>query len=89
MKIIIELYGASKDLSPKNKIEIELKNNSKVKDLRDELFRFIDKEHSGYKNFYNIIKSSAFCSENNEIIHDDYLIAKEQKISIIPPIGGG
>ena len=38
---------------------------------------------------YNIIKSSAFCSENNEIIHDDYLIAKEQKISIIPPIGGG
>ena len=30
MKILIELYGASKDLSPRNKIEIELKNNNIV-----------------------------------------------------------
>ena len=28
-------------------------------------------------------------SENNEIISDNYKITKDQKIGIIPPIGGG
>ena len=89
MKIKIELYGASKDLSSENVIELELKNNSHIKDLRNELIKFIDKKHKGNKNFHQIVKSSAFCSENDEIIHDDYLISKDQKISIIPPIAGG
>ena len=89
MKIKIELYGASKDLSSENIIELELKNNSHIKDLRNELIKFIDKKHKGNKNFHQIVKSSAFCSENDEIIQDDYLISKDQKISIIPPIAGG
>ena len=89
MKIKIELYGASKDLSSETVIELELKNNSHIKDLRNELIKFIDKKHKGNKNFHQIVKSSAFCSENDEIIHDDYLISKDQKISIIPPIAGG
>ena len=36
-----------------------------------------------------IVESSAFCSEDNEIINDNYRITKDQKIGIIPPIGGG
>ena len=36
-----------------------------------------------------IVESSAFCSENNNIINDNYKITKDQKIGIIPPIGGG
>ena len=71
MKILIELYGASKDLSPRNKIEIELKNNSKVKDLRNELFKFVDKEHSGNKNFYNIINK--FTHSFNDIISRSFI----------------
>ena len=89
MKIKIELYGASKDLSSENVIELKLKNNSHIKDLRNELIKFIDNKHKGNKNFHQIVKSSAFCSESDEIIHDDYLISKDQKISIIPPIAGG
>ena len=89
MKIEIELYGASKDFSPKNIIKLELKNNSRIKDLRNELIKFIDKNHNGNNNFCQIIKSSAFCSEDNNIVHDDYLISKDQKIAIIPPIAGG
>ena len=89
MKIKIELYGASKDFSPENIIELDLKSNSHIKDLRNELIKFIDKRHSGNKNFHQIVKSSAFCLEDNEIVHDDYLISKEQKIAIIPPIAGG
>ena len=89
MKIEIELYGASKDFSSENIIKLDLKNNSRIKDLRNELIKFIDKNHNGNNNFCQIIKSSAFCSEDNNIVHDDYLISKEQRIAIIPPITGG
>ena len=41
------------------------------------------------KAFIKIVKSSVFCSENNKIISDNYKITKDQKIGIIPPIGGG
>ena len=54
-----------------------------------ELIKFIDKKHNGNNNFCQIVKSSAFCSEDNNIVHDDYLISKEQRIAIIPPIAGG
>ena len=89
MKIEIELYGASKDFSSENIIELDLKNNSRIKDLRNELIKFIDKKHNGNNNFCQIVKSLAFCSEDNNIVHDDYPISKEQKIAIIPPIAGG
>ena len=41
------------------------------------------------QDFIKIVNSSVFCSEENEIISDNYKITKEQKIGIIPPIGGG
>ena len=37
MKIKLELFGASKDLSDKEFLEIDLKKNSSIKDLRNEL----------------------------------------------------
>ena len=89
MKIEIELYGASKDFSSENIIKLNLKNNSRIKELRNELIKFIEEKHNGNNNFCQIVKSSAFCSEDNNIVHDDYLISKEQKIAIIPPIAGG
>jgi molybdopterin converting factor small subunit len=89
MKIKVELYGASKDFSPKSTIDLDLKSNSRIKDLRKELIKFINIKHNGNKNFCQIVTSSAFCSEDNNIVHDDHLISKEQKIAIIPPIAGG
>ena len=44
---------------------------------------------SNAENFIKIVKSSVFCSEKNKIISDNYKITKDQKIGIIPPIGGG
>ena len=89
MKIKVELYGASKDFSSENTIDLDLKNNSRIKDLRKELIKFINIKHNGNKNFCQIVTPSAFCSEDNNIVHDDHLISKEQKIAIIPPIAGG
>ena len=89
MKIKLELFGASRDLSDKDHLEIEIQNKASIDDLRKEIIRYINKNFQGNENFIKVVKSSAFCSENNEIISDNYKITKDQKISIIPPIGGG
>ena len=89
MKIILELFGASRDFSEKDHLEIEIQNKASIDDLRNEIIRYIDKNFQGNENFIKVVKSSAFCSENNEIISDNYKITKDQKIGIIPPIGGG
>ena len=89
MKIKLELFGASRDFSDNDHLEIEVQDKASVEDLRNEIIKFIDKNFSGNENFIKVVKSSAFCSENNEIISDNYKITKNQKIGIIPPIGGG
>ena len=89
MKIKLELFGASRDFGDKDHLEFEIEEKSSVNDLRNEIIKYIDIDFGGNKNFIKIVKSSAFCSENNEIISDNYKITKDQKIGIIPPIGGG
>ena len=89
MKIKIELFGASREFSKNNLIEFEIKNNATVKDIRDEMINYLEINFDGNKNFKKIVETSAFCSENNNIISDNYKIKKDEKIAIIPPIGGG
>ena len=89
MKIKLELFGASRDFNDNGHLEIEVQDKASIDDLRNEIIKHIDKNFSGNENFIKIVKSSAFCSENNEIISDNYKITKDQKIGIIPPIGGG
>ena len=89
MKIKLELFGASRDFSDNDHLEINVQNKASLGDLRNEIIKYIDKNFSGNENFIKVVKSSAFCSENNEIISDNYKITKDQKIGIIPPIGGG
>ena len=89
MKIKLELFGASRDFSDNDHLDIEVQDKASVEDLRNEIIKFIDKNFSGNENLIKVVKSSAFCSENNEIISDNYKITKDQKIAIIPPIGGG
>ena len=89
MKIKLELFGASRDFSQKDHLELEVQDKASIQDLRKEIIQYLDKNFKGNESFINIAKSSAFCSENNEIISDNYKITKNQKIAIIPPIGGG
>ena len=89
MKIQLELFGASKDFSKNDVLEFNFNEKSSIKDLRKQIIDYIDKNFEGNKNFKKIVETSAFCSEDNNIISDNYKITKDQKISIIPPIGGG
>ena len=89
MKIKLELFGASRDFSNKDFLEFDIKQKIEIKDFRKEIINYLDKNFKDNGNFITIVKTSAFCSEDNNIINDDFKIIKDQKIGIIPPIGGG
>jgi molybdopterin converting factor small subunit len=89
MKIKIELFGASRDFSNQDLLEFNVNSHSTIKDIRKKLLNYLDINFNGNENFKKIVNSSAFCSENNNIISDNYKITKNEKIAIIPPIGGG
>ena len=89
MKIKLELYGASRDFSNKDHLEFDLKEKINIKDFRKEIINYLELNFKGSDNFKKIVETSSFCSEDNNVINDDYKISKNQKIGIIPPIGGG
>ena len=89
MKITVELFGASRDFSNKDYLEFIIKDQLEIKDLRKEIIDYLEENFKGNESFKKIVEDSAFCSENNNIIEDNYKITKDQKIGIIPPIGGG
>ena len=89
MKIKLELFGASREFSNKDYLEFEIKEKTEIKDFRKELTNYLEKNFKGNDNFRKIVETSAFCTEDNDIINDNYKISKDQKIGIIPPIGGG
>ena len=89
MKIKLELFGATRDLNSKEFIEFNIEEKSSIKELRKKIINYVDDKFKGNENFKKIIKTSAFCTEDNNIVSDNYKIIKDQKIGIIPPIGGG
>ena len=89
MKRKLELFGASRDFSDKDHLEFNIREIMKIKDFRKEIIDYLEKNFKGNEDFIKIVESSAFCSEENNIINDSYKISKDQKIGIIPPIGGG
>ena len=89
MKVKLELFGASRDFSDKDHLEFKVQEKASVNDLKNEIIKYLKENFNGNENFIKVVKSSSFCSENNEIISDNYKITKDQKIGIIPPIGGG
>ena len=89
MKIKLELFGASRDLSDKDFLEFNIEKKISMKDLKKKIINYVDEKFKGNENFKKIIETSAFCSEDNTIISENYKITKDQKIGIIPPIGGG
>jgi len=56
--------------------------------VRNKILDYLKINFKGNENFIKIVKSSVFCSNDN-IISDNYKITNNEKIAIIPPIGGG
>ena len=89
MRIKLELFGASRDLSDKDFLEFNIEKKISIKDLKKKIINYVDINFKGNENYKKIIETSAFCSEDNNVIPENYKITKDQKIGIIPPIGGG
>jgi molybdopterin synthase sulfur carrier subunit len=89
MKITLELFRASRDFSKKDFLEFKIEEIIEIKDFRGKIINYLDQNFKGNENFKKIVNSSSFCSEDNNIINDNYKISRDQKIGIIPPIGGG
>ena len=89
MKVKLELFGASRDLSDKDFLEFNIEKKTSIKDFKKKIINYVDEKFKGNENYKKIIETSAFCSEDNNIISENYKITKDQKIGIIPPIGGG
>ena len=89
MKVKIELFGAARDFSDQSLLELDLGQKTTIKDIRNKIIQYVDQKFNGNKNYIKIINSSAFCSEKNNIVSDNYKITNNEKIGIIPPIGGG
>ena len=89
MKVKLELFGSSRDLSDKDFLEFNIERRISIKDLKKKIINYVDEKFKGNENYKKIIETSAFCSEDNNIISENYKITKDQKIGIIPPIGGG
>ena len=88
MKVIIELFGASRDFSNQNLLELDVANDSTIKDVRNKILDYLNINFKGNENFIKIVNSSVF-SSNDNIVSDNYKITNNEKIAIIPPIGGG
>ena len=89
MIVKIELFGAARDFSDQNILELTLNNDSTIKDTRIEIIKYLEENFYWNKDFIKIVNTSAFSSENNNIVSDNYKITNNEKIAIIPPIGGG
>ncbi|MDC0235504.1 MoaD/ThiS family protein [Candidatus Pelagibacter sp.] len=89
MKIKIELYGASRDFSNQSYLDFEVDKSSTIKDIKNRLIDYLDEKFSGNESYKKIVYSSAFCSGDDSIVSDNYKITNNEKIAIIPPIGGG
>ena len=88
MKIKLELFGASRDFSNKDYLEFNINKQLEIKDFRNEIINYLNKNFKGNENFIKIVNSSVF-SSNDNIVSDNYKITNNEKIAIIPPIGGG
>ncbi len=89
MKVKLELFGASRNLSDKDFLEFNVEKKISIKDLKKKIINYVDEKFKGNEDYKKIIETSAFCSEDNNIVSENYKITKDQKIGIIPPIGGG
>ena len=69
-------------------MKLDIENDSTIKDVRNKILNYLDINFKGNENFIKIVNSSVFCSNDN-IISDNYRITNNEKIGIIPPIGGG
>ena len=89
MKIKIELFGAARDFSEEDYLELNISENITIKEVRNNLMNYIQNKYPDNSNYIEIVKNSAFANDQDVIVQDNYKLSTEKKLCIIPPVGGG
>ena len=89
MKIKIELFGAARDFSEEDYLELTISENITIKEVRNNLMNYIQNKYPDNFNYIEIVKNSAFANDQDVIVQDNYKLSTEKKLCIIPPVGGG
>ena len=89
MKIKIELFGAARDFSEEDHLELTIPDNITIKEVRNNLMNYIQNKYPDNSNYLEIVKNSAFANDQDVIVQDNYKLSTEKKLCIIPPVGGG
>ena len=89
MKIKIELFGAARDFSEEDCLELTIPENITIKEVRNNLMNYIQNKYPDNSNYIEIVKNSAFANDQDVIVQDNYKLSTEKKLCIIPPVGGG
>lgn len=89
MKIKIELFGAARDFSEEDYLELTIPENITIKEVRNNLMNYIQNKYPDNSNYIEIVKNSAFANDQDVIVQDNYKLSTEKKLCIIPPVGGG
>ena len=61
MKVKLELFGASRNLSDKDFLEFNIEKKISIKDLKKKIINYVDEKFKGNENYKKIIETSAFC----------------------------
>ena len=80
MKIQVLFFGITTDLVGKNSLTYNLKENTSIKDLKNQLI-------SDFSNLKNINEFAI--AVNEEYANDDVIIKDSDVVAIIPPVSGG
>ena len=63
MKVKIELFGAARDFSEQNLLELDLEQKSTIKDIRKKIIQYLDEKFNGNENYKKIVNSSGYDPE--------------------------
>ena len=56
MKVKLELFGASRDLSDKDFLEFNIEKKISIKDLKKKIINYVDEKFKGNENYKKIIE---------------------------------
>ena len=63
MKIKLELFGASRDFSENDHLEIEVQDKASIDDLRNEIIKYLDINFKGNEGFIKIVNLQHFAQK--------------------------
>ncbi|SFF41498.1 molybdopterin converting factor subunit 1 [Thermoflexibacter ruber] len=80
MKVEIILFGITKEIIGKDKLTLDLQENSKVIQVMERLY--VD-----YPKLKNL--KSLLVAVNSEYAEDEQVLSEKDEIALIPPVSGG